>query len=88
VVIGKRGNTYLRTQLINGARAALNQVEKKSAKVRVWAKQLKGRSSFNKPLQLWPTRWAGWPGQRCIISKITSPKKWQTSLYTGFLTQQ
>jgi transposase len=47
VVLGKRGNTYLRTQLINGARAALNQVEKKSAKVRVWAKQLKGRSSFN-----------------------------------------
>jgi transposase len=45
--ISKRGNTYLRTQLINGARAALNQVENKSDKVSVWAKQLKGRSSFN-----------------------------------------
>ena len=46
--ISKRGNTYLRTQLINGARAALSRVADKPDKVSVWAKQLQGRSSFNK----------------------------------------
>ncbi|WP_435275279.1 IS110 family transposase [Psychrobium sp. nBUS_13] len=45
--ISKRGNTYLRTQLINGARAALRHCDNKTDRVSLWAKAMKGRSSFN-----------------------------------------
>ena len=45
--ISKRGNTYFRTQLINGARAALRHCEHKTDQVSLWAKQLKERSNFN-----------------------------------------
>jgi len=45
--ISKRGNSYLRTQLINGARAALRHCENKTDKVSLWAQQLKARSNFN-----------------------------------------
>jgi len=45
--ISKRGNTYLRTQLINGARAALRLCENRTDPVSLWAKQLKERSNYN-----------------------------------------
>lgn len=45
--ISKRGNTYLRTQLINGARSILKHCENKTDKVSVWAQQLKKRSNYN-----------------------------------------
>jgi len=45
--ISQRGNTYLRTQLINGARAALRHCENKTDQVSVWARQLKERSNYN-----------------------------------------
>lgn len=45
--ISKRGNTYLRTQLINGARAALRHCENKTDQVSIWARQLKERSNYN-----------------------------------------
>lgn len=46
--ISKRGNTYLRTQLINGARAALVKSGNKTDKVSQWANSLRERLPFNK----------------------------------------
>ncbi|WP_286271214.1 IS110 family RNA-guided transposase [Thalassotalea hakodatensis] len=46
--ISKRGNTYLRTQLINGARAALVKAGNKTDKVSQWASSLRERLPFNK----------------------------------------
>lgn len=45
--ISKRGNTYLRTQLINGARSALRHCENKTDQVSIWARKLKERSNYN-----------------------------------------
>ena len=45
--ISKRGNTYLRTQLINGARSALRHRENKTDQVSIWARKLKERSNYN-----------------------------------------
>ncbi len=46
--ITKRGNTYLRTQLINGARAALRHIAGKEDKVSKWCRGCLGRMNFNK----------------------------------------
>ena len=46
--ISKRGNTYLRTQMINGARAALRHVGDKQDAVSKWCRQCLERMSFNK----------------------------------------
>ena len=46
--ISKRGNGYLRMQLINGARSVMNRVENKKDKVSLWCQELKGRLPFNK----------------------------------------
>lgn len=46
--ISKRGNTYLRTQLINGARAALIKSGSKTDTVSLWANNLRERLPFNK----------------------------------------
>jgi len=45
--ISKRGNTYLRTLLIHGARAVLQYVDKKDDRFSRWAKALKERRGFN-----------------------------------------
>ncbi|GAA61921.1 hypothetical protein P20652_3811 [Pseudoalteromonas sp. BSi20652] len=44
--ISKRGNTYLRTQLVNRARAALKHCENKTGPVSVRARQLKERINY------------------------------------------
>ncbi len=46
--ITKRGNTYLRTQLINGARVALRHIAGKQDKVSKWCRGCLGRMNFNK----------------------------------------
>ncbi len=46
--ISKRGNAYLRTQLINGARSALKHAKKKDDKLSAWAVSLESRAGFNK----------------------------------------
>lgn len=46
--ITKRGNTYLRTQLINGARAALRHIGNKEDKVSQWCRACLERMNFNK----------------------------------------
>jgi len=46
--ISKRGDRYLRTLLIHGARSALTRCEGKTDKKNQWASDLKRRSGFNK----------------------------------------
>ena len=46
--VSKRGNTYLRTLLIHGARSVLWRVDKKTDKKSLWLKSLVGRCGFNK----------------------------------------
>lgn len=46
--ISKRGNSYLRTLLIHGARAVLRYAERKSDSFSQWANSLKDRRGFNK----------------------------------------
>ncbi|GAB5540199.1 MAG: IS110-like element IS1111A family transposase [Salibacteraceae bacterium] len=46
--ITKRGNTYLRTQLVNGARASLRHIGEKTDKVSVWCRECRERMNFNK----------------------------------------
>jgi transposase len=46
--MSKRGNTYLRTQIINGARSALRHVGNKNDKVSQWCQQCLERMNFNK----------------------------------------
>lgn len=46
--ITKRGNRYLRKQLIHGARAALSRCKKKQDKLSLWSNQLVTRRGINK----------------------------------------
>jgi transposase len=46
--ISKRGNKYLRTLLIHGARSALIRIDKKSGKQSEWLKQLIARVGINR----------------------------------------
>ena len=46
--ITKRGNRYLRTQLVHGARSMLCQCKNKTDRVSVWGNQLVDRRGFNK----------------------------------------
>ncbi len=46
--ISKRGDKYLRTLLIHGARAVVNQVKGTVDKTRLWIKKLLERNGFNK----------------------------------------
>ena len=46
--ISKRGNSYVRTLLIHGARAIMTHVEKKTDARSEWIKNLKARSGFNR----------------------------------------
>jgi transposase len=45
--ISKRGNKYLRTQLIHGARAALTHFAKTPARIGAWVRQLLTRAHPN-----------------------------------------
>jgi len=45
--ITKRGDRYLRKQLIHGARTVVSHAKKKSDRLNVWATQLRERKSFN-----------------------------------------
>jgi len=46
--ITKRGNTFLRTLLIHGARSVLQQVDKHDDQRSRWLKSLRGKIGFNK----------------------------------------
>jgi transposase len=46
--ITKRGNRYLRTQLVHGARSMLCQCKDKTDRVSLWGNQLVARRGFNK----------------------------------------
>jgi transposase len=45
--ISKRGDRYLRKQLIHGARTIIIRAEKKQDALSVWVTQLKARRTFN-----------------------------------------
>jgi len=45
--ITKRGDRYLRKQLIHGARTVVSHAKKKSDRLNIWATQLRERKSFN-----------------------------------------
>ena len=45
--ISKRGDRYLRTLLIHGARSALCRVERRTDRRSVWASRLKLKRGFN-----------------------------------------
>ena len=62
--ISKRGNTYLRKQLIHGARAALPHVAEHDTPLGRWAKGATAAPIATSPLSPSPTSWPGWPG-RC-----------------------
>ena len=46
--ISKRGNSYIRTLLIHGARAVLKNCGKKTDKLSLWLQSLVARRGFNK----------------------------------------
>lgn len=46
--ISKRGNRYIRTQLIHGARSVISHCEKKQDKLSLWLKGLVERRGFNR----------------------------------------
>lgn len=46
--ISKRGNPYIRTLLIHGARSLLNRTENKSDRLSQWAEKLKKEKGYNK----------------------------------------
>ncbi|MCL1080073.1 IS110 family transposase [Parashewanella spongiae] len=46
--VSKRGNAYLRKQLINGARSVITRVETKNDRVSRWCQELKQGLPFNK----------------------------------------
>ena len=63
--ISKRGNKYLRRQLIHGARAALPYVAERDTPLGRWAKGLMSRAHRNVAVVAFATSWPGSPGQCC-----------------------
>ena len=55
--ISKRGNAYLRTLFIHGARAVLQSSKDKSDRLSLWAQALKARRGTTRPALQWPTKW-------------------------------
>jgi transposase len=60
--ISKRGNCYLRSLLVHGARAVMQCREKQSSGLSAWLGQLASRVHCNVPSLPWPTNWPAWPG--------------------------
>jgi transposase len=46
--ITKRGDRYLRKQLVHGARTVVSHAAKKTAQLNLWANKLREKKSFNK----------------------------------------
>ena len=63
--ISKRGNQYLRRQLIHGARAALPYVAERDAPLGRWAKELLQRARRNVAVVAFATSLPGSPGRCC-----------------------
>jgi len=60
--ISKRGNAYLRTLYIHGARAVLRHSAGKTDRFSRWAQALLKRRGYNKPALRLPTKWHVSPG--------------------------
>lgn len=70
--ISKRGNPYLRTLLIHGARTTLKYTEKKDDKLSRWAEKLKKEKSYNKASVALANKLA-----RIVWAVITSEKEYE-----------
>lgn len=70
--ISKRGNTYLRTLLVHGARTTLKYTEKKDDKLSLWAEKLKKEKSYNKACVALANKLA-----RIVWAVITSEKEYE-----------
>jgi hypothetical protein len=75
--ISKRGNKYLRRQLIHGARAALPYVAERDTPLGRWAKALLERAHRNVALSPSPTSWPESPGRSCGVESGSSPQECQ-----------
>ena len=75
--ISKRGNKYLRKQLIHGARAALPYVAERDTPLGRWAKglMLQVITSECRGRRLWPPSWRGSPGRCCSAGNRLTPKR-------------
>ena len=76
--ISKRGNTFVRTLLIHGARAIMSHVEKKNDHRSQWIKQLKSRCGFNRTAVAVANKNA-----RIVWALLNKPEKFNHSLYQG-----
>lgn len=72
--ISKRGNTYIRTILVHGARAALRFAEGKEDKLHQWAFKLKHRIGTNKAIVALANKLA-----RIVWAMMTSGKDYQVA---------
>ena len=78
--ISKRGNTFVRTLLIHGARAVITHVEKKTDKRSMWIKKLKDRNGFNRAAVALANKNA-----RIIWALLTKQEKFSHERYCDFL---
>ena len=72
--ISKRGNKYLRRQLIHGARAALPYVAERDTPLGRWAKELMSRAHHNVAVVAFANKLARSPG-RCCGAENGSPSQ-------------
>jgi len=63
--ITKRGDDYLRTLLIQGAKRAVMTASKRSDRISQWLVQLKERVGWHK-------RWLSWPTRACVSTRPCS----------------
>ena len=74
--ISKRGNKYLRKQLIHGARAALPHIAERDTPLGRWAKELIAGPIAMSRSSPWPTSWRGSPGRCCSAGNRLTPKRY------------
>jgi len=74
--ISKRGNKYLRRQLIHGARAALPYVAERDTPLGRWVKGLMSRTHRNVVVVALPTSWRGSAGRCCSARNRLTPGRY------------
>lgn len=76
--MSKRGNTFVRTLLIHGARAVMTHVDKKTDNRSNWIKTLKSRSGFNRTVVALANKNA-----RIIWALLTKSERFNCAIYYG-----
>jgi len=70
--ISKRGDAYLRSLLVHGARAMLRTARGKDDRLGRWVCRLAERAHPTWPAWPWPTRPHAWPGPCCATAPTTN----------------